>query len=757
MRQPRKRHPAIAALLLALVASLLTFTSAGVASAAESMPERHYPAVSLKAKKVEQMTTSPQGEVTIGCDYNSAYVPNQDLVTYGPTGSITRQLDRTAQIAGKANCILRPVVDKNGDLYGKQDGGSTLLAYSGNTLKWQYATGCTTSTPPVVGGNGNIYFVNSSQRLIGLAPELAPGQTTPTKVLDIPVKGTCNQGNRLYAYVDGIVSTWNSGARLQYISYGGKLLGEPPTSVYFLQGETPFDAQGRLFFPTFTGTGVNASITVSVYDPRLGKVAWTSTVSVPGAKKRHPFYLHPTPGGGVIVTSEEQKVVNGTVPNSNDYITAVTELNVNGQKVGAMELPNKDSAGNLVLTSTYAVDMTGKLVVTRYWMVQRTSSPYQVPVTSVGVIDVDAEVVEYAEEMRGNFDSSQGTIYGYYLESLGTKVVIGPNTVYVNTNTCSDNCTTATDFKLHAVKVQGLGMDYPRGEVLNANTSAQPAPKKMAVLGDSYTSGEGIVPFKSGTDTSTNKCHRSELAYASVINRNPNAAPYFAAETDFAACSGAETKHIKTDSFNGEPAQYTRLNASTEIVALTIGGNDIGFSDFGKACVLTYTNCRNGSSAYNTALGNINNVLPNNLATTYQKILDNAPNAQVYVLGYPQVAPAKSDTDPEDLRCTYLYNSGYDSTGTIPQTWADAQAAREIVTLLNNTIEDRVDAKNSSRLHYVDVNEAGSPFEGHTVCANPGDSYFNNLDQWIGHEAYALHPNEKGAKAYEDILAAAVN
>ncbi len=701
------------------------------------MPERHYPAVSLKAKWIEQMTTSPQGAVTVGCDYNSSYVPNQDLVTYGPTGSITRQLDRTAQITGKANCIIRPVVDKNGDLYGKPDGGSTLLAYSGNTLKWQYQTGCATSSPPVVGGNGNIYFVDNNQHLIGLKPELAPGQTAPTKVLDIPVKGTCSSGNRLFAYVDGIVSTWNYGERIQYVSYGGKLLGEPPTSVPFASGDTPFDAQGRLFFPTYTGTGVNASIKVSVYDPRLGKVAWTTTVSEPGAEKRYPFFLHPTPGGGVIVTSEEQKVVNGTVPNSNEYITAVTELNVNGQKVGSMEFPNKDSAGNLVKASTYAVDMTGKLVVTRYWMVQRTSSPYQVPVTSIGVIDVDAEVVEYAEEMRGNFDSSQGPVYGYRLESQGTKAVIGPNTVYVNTNTCSDNCTTATDFKLHAVKVQGLGMDYPRGEVLNANTPAQPAPKKYVALGDSYSSGQGAGNYDPSTVVpNNNTCYRSANAYPQALNRDPHS-PFQLEPNGFVACGGAETPVIE-NSWSGtnldEDPQGQVLSNATELVTITIGGNDIGFGDVIKGC-FAIVNCQ---SSVDDALADIGTLAPK-LDAVYRHILTEAPNAEVYVLGYPPIV-----VEDENNLCLSTSQIGY------PAILANKTKMRTVLDELNTTISTTVGNVHDDdpSIHYVDADEVDSPFSGHDVCA--GEPFFNGLITQDTTESF--HPSEKGQRAFADVM-----
>src|SRR5690606_19122974 len=101
----------------------------------------------------------------------------------------------------------------------------------------------------------------------------------------------------------------------------------------------------------------------------------------------------------------------------------------------------------------------------------------------------------------------------------------------------------------------------------------------------------------------------------------------------------------------------------TDVVTITIGGNDIGFADFGKACVLSFTSCHIGSSAHSSAVDKIDNELPARLESTYRTILSSAPNADVYVMGYPHVAPVKTGGDPIDPRCTYLYNSGYDATG----------------------------------------------------------------------------------------------
>lgn len=138
------------------------------------------------------------------------------------------------------------------------------------------------------------------------------------------------------------------------------------------------------------------------------------------------------------------------------------------------------------------------------------------------------------------------------------------------------------------------------------------------------------------------------------------------------------------------------------------------------------------------------------------------PHVNVYILGYPQVAPPnKQPSDLPDVRCPYFYYSGADSSGsTVPYNWMDAVAAQDIVGRINSHIESiiwdmRQAGGRNLRLHYVEMNHPGSPFEGHEVCST-GESYFNNLDQWPGHPAYAFHPNAKGQAAYAELLRQAI-
>ena len=68
-----------------------------------------------------------------------------------------------------------------------------------------------------------------------------------------------------------------------------------------------------------------------------------------------------------------------------------------------------------------------------------------------------------------------------------------------------------------------------------------------------------------------------------------------------------------------EPAQVEALSADTKVVTLSIGGNDIGFVDYVKACFGT---CNELSPVYVAVMNGINSpALQINLTATYREIL----------------------------------------------------------------------------------------------------------------------------------------
>jgi len=112
---------------------------------------------------------------------------------------------------------------------------------------------------------------------------------------------------------------------------------------------------------------------------------------------------------------------------------------------------------------------------------------------------------------------------------------------------------------------------------------------RYVALGDSYSSGNGLVPYrKQDRDPAGFGCQRSDWASAFSV-RLPNAATLLAddasATVDLRACGGAQTKDVVAVSqVNGQHPQIEYLDDRADLVTLTIGGNDVFFSDVMVFC-----------------------------------------------------------------------------------------------------------------------------------------------------------------------------
>ncbi|MFB6818953.1 SGNH/GDSL hydrolase family protein [Streptomyces sp. NPDC056347] len=137
-------------------------------------------------------------------------------------------------------------------------------------------------------------------------------------------------------------------------------------------------------------------------------------------------------------------------------------------------------------------------------------------------------------------------------------------------------------------------------------------------LGDSYSSGVGSGSY----DSASGNCKRSSKAYPALW-----AAANAPASFSFAACSGARTGDVKS-------GQLGPLSSATDLVSISIGGNDAGFADVMTTCVLqSEATCL---SRIATARSFVDTTLPGNLDSVYTAIRAKAPSARVVVLGYPR-------------------------------------------------------------------------------------------------------------------------
>ena len=312
--------------------------------------------------------------------------------------------------------------------------------------------------------------------------------------------------------------------------------------------------------------------------------------------------------------------------------------------------------------------------------------------------------------------------------AVGDGIGLAQGRMYLAAHVCGGyQCSGSDPLKLYAVDAAGVGMDYPRARMLGQTPTTQTA-RSYVALGDSFSAGEGVEPFIPPSDT--NGCHRSELAYAKLLDEAPGLNLDL---QEFVACSGATTADVRNTQVGGV-TQLDALNEDVDIVTVTIGGNDIGFRDFATACVVTFS-C-DTSSQYQDAVDSIANQLPNNLDALFGAIQARiGSQTRVLVVGYPRLLPYNDGQFPN---CAYM-------------SQAERTAASDVTNGLNSAIYAAV-SRAGSQFEFVnaDANLYGvriSPFAGHELCGD--DTYFFGVSYPTD---YTFHPNQMGQRAYEELV-----
>ena len=233
--------------------------------------------------------------------------------------------------------------------------------------------------------------------------------------------------------------------------------------------------------------------------------------------------------------------------------------------------------------------------------------------------------------------------------------------------------------------------------VLAAPAGASAADRYVA-LGDSFSSGVGT-----GSYTLSGSCKRGVYAYPYLVaQQRPNTA------LDFVACSGATTSSLMT-------SQIQAVTATTSIVSVTIGGNDIGFSDLIVQCTLG--EC---SAALDSTRASLAAVLNARLDTVYSAIRNQAAiGARVVVLGYPR--------EFTSVGCF----------GTLGISSTERTKANQLADALDAVIAARAAAFGFTYKSVL------ASFATHAVCSS--SPWLNGLNLFNTTESY--HPNRNGNSA----------
>lgn len=309
-------------------------------------------------------------------------------------------------------------------------------------------------------------------------------------------------------------------------------------------------------------------------------------------------------------------------------------------------------------------------------------------------------------------------------------------------------------------------------------------PKHMvAVLGDSYSSGEGAgdYSFESDKDHGTsewNGCRRSDNAWGRKLVL-PGMTESVGADTDgwgydaelgFAACSGAMTKNVATVPSGNVPQKHKEgqfnevlqvdsgvLSSDTTLVMLTLGGNDEGgFAGAMMECS-NITSCVSDSfMADKKAI--VDRMIPD-LRAVLEKIAAKADKAQIVLMGYPELLS-------RSVKCAGSWYIDMPEVEALAElvNYADAEQKKMV---------DDLRANSGLKIEYADPVNA---FVGHGGCDDPewinkivvgpaGDGDFHDGDPaaepasclWgltggrcISRESF--HPKNAGTTGYADVM-----
>lgn len=235
-------------------------------------------------------------------------------------------------------------------------------------------------------------------------------------------------------------------------------------------------------------------------------------------------------------------------------------------------------------------------------------------------------------------------------------------------------------------------------------TEPEPAALQYVALGDSFTSGFGVEPL----DPASGSCARSTVSYPRLVAQATGAVLVDV------SCSGADTGDLLA-------SQLGSLNASTDLVTLSIGGNNADlFAGTLQACGAAGAQTGGAGSPCEDAFGarfedTIASDLGPGVATVLQTVKTRAPNARVAIVGYPWILPAEDGC--------------FD---VLPVAAGDLGYVRGIQAAANAAVEA---AAVQAGVTFVDMSGVS---DGRDLCADPAQ-------QWM--DPATVHPNAAGQAA----------
>ena len=271
-----------------------------------------------------------------------------------------------------------------------------------------------------------------------------------------------------------------------------------------------------------------------------------------------------------------------------------------------------------------------------------------------------------------------------------------------------------------AAMTGGLALAAPA----EASTSA---PLNYVAMGDSYSAGSGVLPLDLSAPL---ECAKSTANYPHDL-----AARIGARLTDV-TCGGAETGDFAGSQYPGVAPQLNALSSSTDLVTMTIGGNDNNtFIDAILACgsagALTLGFGHPCTSLYGSSFDkSIDSSTYPALVAALNAVKAKAPNARVAIVGYPWIVPAAAVPG---------------CFAKLPIASGDIPYLRELEGRLNAAVQRAAQATGAT---YVDMSAVSN---GHDACQPSGTRWIEPL--LFGTNYVPVHPNALGEARMADQVA----
>ena len=259
-----------------------------------------------------------------------------------------------------------------------------------------------------------------------------------------------------------------------------------------------------------------------------------------------------------------------------------------------------------------------------------------------------------------------------------------------------------------------------------AAAAAQTGTLRYVNMGDSYSAGAGIVP---PAPNSPPDCAQSTLNWARDL---ATARGYQLTDV---SCSGAETKDYTTAQYPGVAPQLNALSPKTQLVTMTIGGNDNGvFVGTLQKCGAAAARTAGQGSPCKDTYGNsfvktINNSTYPNLVAALKKVRARAPHARVAISGYLQILPPTTGCYP-----------------IMPVASGDVPYLNNVEATLNNAVKR---AAAQTGVTFIDMSGISA---GHDACRPLGTRW---VEPVAGSTNFIpVHPNALGENAMANQAAA---